>query len=46
MENGMEIPQEGHILLNQSLMKKTKKLKIRLRIQMKNGLIIHNLEFR
>lgn len=45
MENGMEIQQEDLIQSNQSLMKKTKKLKIRLKIQMKNGLIILNLEF-
>ncbi len=45
MENGMEIQQEVLIQLNQNQMKKTKKLKIKLKIQTINGLIILNLEY-
>lgn len=45
-ENGMEIQQEVLIQSNQNPMKKIKNLKIKLKIQMRSGLITHNLEYR
>jgi hypothetical protein len=45
MENGMEIQLEDLIQWNQNQMKKTKKLKIKLKIQTRSGLIILNLEY-
>jgi hypothetical protein len=45
MENGMEIQLEVLIQWNRNQMKKIKKLKIKLKILMRSGLIILNLEY-